>query len=164
MTRDFSRLEDLRLKSDVLGSLQFHMLQGRLDSLRHITVDPSYKHFLEYAGRTAYVATPLDTAATALLGNIIEDGPGPRFESIKAYCELTSFPISALARHGLTLKALKLLDLTGFYSNSFLRKMGTISRENLDLLQKSCPRVVEMTLGVNLSGSQVLFSFRNQIG
>ncbi|KAL2064232.1 hypothetical protein VTL71DRAFT_4726 [Oculimacula yallundae] len=159
---DFAQLQELEVCWEILGPVSQSISPEHFSRIRFLTLKYEWKE----------IVIPLDEqikyhkTRTTFLNSILEQAPRDQIEKLEVKCHLLSFSMTALARHGFSLRVLTLLDISGFEVNGSITPTTTLS--DLTILQSTCQRLAEITLGVNLSISEdlpafvkILSSFRN---
>ncbi|KAF4628557.1 hypothetical protein G7Y89_g9595 [Cudoniella acicularis] len=71
------------------------------------------------------------------------------FEEMAISCDLKLFDVSAITRQGENLRVLALFDVMHGYHNRDTQSLDTVSVHDLAMIQRSCPRLTTLSLGMN---------------
>ncbi|KAH7348452.1 hypothetical protein BKA65DRAFT_476866 [Rhexocercosporidium sp. MPI-PUGE-AT-0058] len=146
---DFSRLEDLEIPWKTLDFLSGSAPLPNFKRLRRLKI--------EHTWQGPDLSRPVEEVSenikcTQFLDSILMQAPEDQFEYLDIKCHLPSFSISAITRHGQSLRVLKLLDTSGYEVDGYITP--TITVLDLNTLQCSCPNITNLTLGVNIVSPQ----------
>ncbi|KAH7412761.1 hypothetical protein BKA64DRAFT_337252 [Cadophora sp. MPI-SDFR-AT-0126] len=149
---DFSRLEEIDIRWHLFGLLSQSMLPEDFLHLRHLRTE------YRWVGADSIVEyTQYHTTRTSFLNSILEQAPENQFQELDVKCHLSTFSITALTRHGRSLRIIKLLDVSGFEVDGSITPTTTV--EDLTFLQSTCPSLTELAIGLNIDSAKKISTF-----
>ncbi|KAH6712431.1 hypothetical protein BKA61DRAFT_692348 [Leptodontidium sp. MPI-SDFR-AT-0119] len=150
---NFSRLQDLEIPWHILGLMSQTMPPADFTHLHRLRTE----HTWAGIDRPIEEYTQYHEMRTRFLTAILQEAPANQFRELDVKCHLPSFQISALSRHGRSLRILRLLDASGFEVDGSITP--TTTTEDLAILQSTCPNLSEITLGINILSSKEILTF-----
>lgn len=146
---DFSRLEALYLQLETLMHLAPLVERYSLTKLTRLTVA------FVWSGKSHGIDSDIQhhLESTSLLRRIIEKVPHNQLRELDIKCCLSGLPITSISCHGKSLRTLSLLDVSGFETDGI--DAVNISILDLEVLLRTCSRLVSLSLAVDFNGLQV---------
>ncbi|KAK0127229.1 hypothetical protein ONS96_006782 [Cadophora gregata f. sp. sojae] len=154
---DFSQLQDLEIAWHVFGFMSQSMSPENLSRLRRLRL----RHRWAGIDSPIEVYTQYHTMRTSFLNSILERIPENQLQELDVKCHLPKFSTAALARHGRSLRLVRLLDASGFEVDG--STTSTTSLDDLTRLHFTCPHLTEVAVGVNIAYPEEIPAFADSM-
>ncbi|PVH78092.1 hypothetical protein DL98DRAFT_516948 [Cadophora sp. DSE1049] len=149
---DFSQLQEIEIRWHLFGLMSQSMPPETFRHLRRLRTE------YRWVGTGSPVEyTQYHTIRTTFLNSILGQAPENQLQELDVKCHLPTFSLTALIRHGRSLRILRLLDASGFEVDGSITPTTTM--EDLTSLQSTCPNLTEIAIGVNVGCLEVIAAF-----